>query len=73
MANWKQVANNWDNFKTKIQAEWDILTDAELDEIGGDRDQFVSKLKTRYGMAEEQAERKIDAWLQEIESDLQAT
>jgi hypothetical protein len=39
------------------------LTDDDLDQIAGRRDQFVGKIQERYGIAKEEAQRKADEWL----------
>ena len=37
------------------------LTDDDLDQLAGRRDQLVGKIQERYGYQREQAEREVDA------------
>lgn len=63
--NWDQIEGRWTEVKGKARASWGELTDDELDQIGGKRDQLVGKLQHKYGLAKEEAERKADAWAEE--------
>lgn len=60
--NWDQVKGNWKQFSGKIKEEWGDLTDDDLTEIEGKRDQLAGKLQERYGIAKEEAERRISDW-----------
>jgi uncharacterized protein YjbJ (UPF0337 family) len=42
--NWDQVAGNWKQLRGKVREKWSELTDDELDQIAGRRDQLVGKL-----------------------------
>ena len=42
--NWDQIEGNWKNFKGKVREKWGQLTDDELDQVGGRKDQLVGKL-----------------------------
>jgi uncharacterized protein YjbJ (UPF0337 family) len=59
---WNEIQNNWDEFKDKVQKRWDKLTDKDLQAIAGKRDQLTGKLKEKYGIAEQEAEQRIDAF-----------
>lgn len=43
-----------------------LLTDDDLDLIGGKRDKLVGKLQERYGIAKDQAERESDEWVKVV-------
>lgn len=58
--NWDQVAGNWKQFRGKVREKWGDLTDDELDQIAGKRDQLVGALQKRYGYARDQAEREVE-------------
>ncbi len=49
--------------KGSIKEKWGKLTDDDLDQIAGRRDQFIGKLQERYGIAKDEAERRTDEWL----------
>jgi uncharacterized protein YjbJ (UPF0337 family) len=61
--NWTQVEGKWDQFKGEAQRQWGKLTDDDMAMIRGDRDKFVGKLKERYGVEKEEAERQVDEWM----------
>jgi len=53
---------DWNIIKGKIKEKWGKLTEDDLTEIQGKRDQLLGKLQTRYGLAKEKAEQELDAW-----------
>ena len=61
--NWDQVEGQWKQMKGSVKEKWGKLTDDDLTQIGGRRDQFVGKLQERYGIAREEAQRRADEWL----------
>lgn len=60
--NWDQIAGNWKQMKGKMKEEWGKLTDDDLTAIEGKRDQFVGKVQERYGIARDEAERRVSEW-----------
>jgi uncharacterized protein YjbJ (UPF0337 family) len=57
--NWDQIEGNWKQFSGKVREQWGKLTDDELTEIAGKRDQLVGKIQNRYGIAKEEAEIQV--------------
>jgi uncharacterized protein YjbJ (UPF0337 family) len=55
-----QLKGNWDFIKGKIKEKWGKLTDDDLTEIGGKKDQLVGKIEHRYGVAKEEAEKQVN-------------
>ena len=51
----------WMQFKGQIKEKWGQITDDELDQINGQRDQLVGKIQERYGLAKDAANRELDA------------
>ena len=45
--------------KGKAKQQWGKLTDDELDQIAGKRDQLVGTVQKRYGIAKEEAEKHV--------------
>ncbi len=60
--NWDILEGKWKEYRGKAKEQWGKLTDDDLDQVGGRRDQLAGKLQTRYGMAKDEAEREVDAW-----------
>lgn len=61
--NWMQVEGRWDQLKGGIQKQWGKLTDDDLSRMRGGRDEFIGRIKERYGIAHEDAERQVDDFL----------
>lgn len=60
------IAGNWKQLVGKAKAEWGRLTDDDLTVIEGRRDQLVGRIQERYGLAREEAERRVRAWEQRL-------
>ncbi|HZQ72815.1 MAG TPA: CsbD family protein, partial [Burkholderiales bacterium] len=39
--NWDRIAGNWKQAKGKMKEQWGKLTDDQLDQVAGKRDQLV--------------------------------
>jgi uncharacterized protein YjbJ (UPF0337 family) len=42
--NWDQIEGNWKQFKGRAKQQWGKLTDDELDQLAGKRDEFLVAL-----------------------------
>jgi uncharacterized protein YjbJ (UPF0337 family) len=62
--NWEQIEGKWDQMKGSVQTQWGKLTDDDLSVARGSRDHFVGRVKERYGVAKEEAERQVDEFMQ---------
>jgi len=49
----------WTQIKGKVKEQWGKLTDDDLTQINGKRDQLVGTLQKRYGYAKDKAEEDI--------------
>ena len=61
--NWDRVEGQWKQMKGSVKEKWGKLTDDDLNQIAGKRDQFIGKLQERYGIARDEAERRANEWL----------
>jgi uncharacterized protein YjbJ (UPF0337 family) len=61
--NWDQVAGQWKQMKGNVKEKFGKLTDDDLTQINGKREQFIGKIQERYGIAKEEAQRRADEWL----------
>lgn len=64
--NWDQIEGNWTEVKGKARASWGELTDDELTQIGGKKEQLVGKIQQKYGLEREEAEKRADDWANTI-------
>lgn len=60
--NWDTVKGNWKQMTGKVKEEWGDLTDDEITEAAGDREQLVGKIQAKYGVAKDEAKRQVDAF-----------
>ena len=61
--NWDQVEGKWKQLRGSAKQQWGKLTDDDLQQIAGMRDQLVGKLQERYGIAREEAQKRADEWV----------
>ena len=59
---WQKIKGSWNQTKGTIKEQWGKLTDDDLMEIQGRRDQLVGKIQMRYGISQEQAEAQVSGW-----------
>jgi uncharacterized protein YjbJ (UPF0337 family) len=62
--NWDRVQGNWKEFAGKVKEKWGQLTDDEVAQIKGSREQLEGALQKRYGYAKDQAKKELDTWTQ---------
>jgi len=59
--NKEQTEGKFEQLKGKFKETWGKLTDNDIMLYNGQREQFLGKLKEHYGLAKEDAEKKIKA------------
>ena len=59
---WHKIKGSWNTAKGAVKEQWGKLTDDDLMEIQGRRDQLVGKIQMRYGVSQEQAEAQVSGW-----------
>jgi uncharacterized protein YjbJ (UPF0337 family) len=47
--NWTQIEGRWDQWAGQAKSQWGKLTDDDLKNIAGKRQQLVGQLQERYG------------------------
>jgi uncharacterized protein YjbJ (UPF0337 family) len=58
--NWDQIRGSWEQYKGKFKANWGKLSDDDLTRAAGEREQLVGLLRKKYGLAKEDAEKRVD-------------
>lgn len=56
------LKGDWNMMKGKIKEKWGKLTDNDITEINGKKDQLMGKLQKEYGYDKERAEKEISDW-----------
>lgn len=62
--NWDRIEGNWKQFTGKAKEKWGHLTDDDLTQINGRREQLEGVLQQRYGYAKDKAKEEVDRWTQ---------
>ena len=65
---WQKIKGSWMQTKGAVKEQWGKLTDDDLMEIQGRRDQLVGKIQARYGINRDQAEAQVSGWEQKYKS-----
>ncbi len=61
--NWDQVKGDWKTFSGKVKQEWGKLTDDDLQQIDGKREELVGRVQKAYGQTKEEVEKGVDSFL----------
>jgi uncharacterized protein YjbJ (UPF0337 family) len=61
----EMFAQQWSQLRGKLNGWWDRLTDADLEQVAGNKAQLIRVIQTRYGYAQERAEQEVDRRLRE--------
>ncbi|QDT90223.1 hypothetical protein Pan161_18730 [Gimesia algae] len=54
-----QFEGKWKQIKGQAKQKWGELTDDEINQIDGKREDLVGKVQERYGIAKEEAEKQV--------------
>ena len=60
--NWDQVESRWKDLANSVRENWGKLTDVDLEEISGKREQLISKIQAVYGMTRREADKQVWDW-----------
>lgn len=60
---WDRVEGNWKQFTGQVKEKWGQLTDNDLTEINGRREQLEGKIQERYGYGKDQVRDEVDEFL----------
>ncbi|MGE0424147.1 MAG: CsbD family protein [Reyranellaceae bacterium] len=56
------MKGSWEQTKGAVKEQWGKLTDDDLLQIEGRREQLIGRLQTRYGITREEAERQVGSF-----------
>lgn len=57
--NWDRARGDWNQVKGRVKRTWGKLTDDDVDQVAGIRDELIGKVQQRYGVARDEAERQV--------------
>jgi uncharacterized protein YjbJ (UPF0337 family) len=61
--NWDMIEGNWKQFTGSVRENWGKLTNDEVDQAAGNRQQLEGLIQERYGVEKNEAERQVDEWV----------
>jgi uncharacterized protein YjbJ (UPF0337 family) len=64
------LKGKWKQLRGEVKERWGKLTDDELDQIAGERDQLIGMIQERYGYAKQKAEEEIEDWMNSLDESL---
>jgi uncharacterized protein YjbJ (UPF0337 family) len=67
--NSEQFSGQWKIVKGKVKEKWGKLTDDDINQIDGKREQLLGFLQKRYGYEKERATQELENWEKEIETE----
>ncbi len=62
-----RIEGSWNELKGKAKSKWGNLTDSELTQIGGKKDELMGRLRARYGYSKDEAKQEMESWLESLE------
>jgi uncharacterized protein YjbJ (UPF0337 family) len=70
--NWDQIEGSWKQTMGKAREKWGKLTDNDLQQVAGKRDQLVGKLQKHYGIVRQEAQKQAEEWARSLREENQA-
>jgi uncharacterized protein YjbJ (UPF0337 family) len=64
--NWNQIEGQWHQLAGQIKSQWAKVTDNDLKNVAGKREQFIGKLQERYGVVKDEAEKQVEKWIAQL-------
>lgn len=59
---WDRFAGDWSGMGGRIRQQWGKLTEEDISKAGGDRDMLLERIRERYGVGPDEAERQLADW-----------
>ncbi len=56
------LKGDWNILKGKVKEKWGKLTDDDISQINGKKEQLLGTIQKKYGLAKEKAEEEITQW-----------
>lgn len=57
------LEGRWKEIKGQIHQKWGKLTNDEMDQIAGKRDELIGRIQQRYGQGKDAISRELDEFL----------
>ena len=60
--NWSQIETGWTSYTANAKQQWNKLSDEELTDTLGKREQLSTRVQEAYGVSKQESERQISEW-----------
>ena len=65
--NWEQVETKWNQLTSSAKENWIKLSDDDVNQISGKREQLAAKIQEAYGITQREAEKQVWDWGKTVE------
>ncbi len=65
--NWEQVESKWEQLMASAKENWAKLSDEDLLQTCGKREQLAAKIQETYGITRREAEKQVWDWAKSVE------
>ena len=65
--NWEQVESRWKQLMDSAKENWSKLSDDDLQQVSGKREQLAVKIQEAYGITRREAEKQVWDWGKTVE------
>jgi uncharacterized protein YjbJ (UPF0337 family) len=59
---WELIRGNWSHMGGKVRQHWGKLTDEDISQASGRRDLLLERIRERYGLGPDEAEKQLNDW-----------
>jgi uncharacterized protein YjbJ (UPF0337 family) len=60
--NWSNIESGWNKYKVDAKTQWSKLSEQQIENTLGKREQLSISVQQAYAMSKEETERQISAW-----------
>ncbi|HET9763300.1 MAG TPA: general stress protein CsbD [Casimicrobiaceae bacterium] len=60
--NWSNIETGWNDFKASAKQKWAKLSDQQINDTQGKREQLTASVQQAYALNKDEAERQISDW-----------
>ena len=65
--NWEQVESKWEQLMASAKGNWAKLSDDDLQQTSGKREQLTAKIQETYGISRREAKKQLWNWGKSVE------
>jgi len=60
--NWSNIETGWNDFKANARQQWSKLSEQQINDTLGKREQLSASVQRAYALSKDEAERQISDW-----------